>query len=82
LKSIFSSSDLVKEGHVWQIGNGNQVRIWKDKGLPRPMTFMMQSQPNLLDENAKVCELIDPNIKWWRTSLLETMFMKEKVELI
>jgi hypothetical protein len=67
---------------VWRIGNGNQVRIWKDKWLPRPTTFMVQSQSNLLDENAKVCELIDPNTKWWRTSLLETVFMKEEVELI
>ena len=61
--SILSSCELIKEGLVWRIGNGNQVQIWKDKWIPRPSTFMVQSQPNLLDENAKVCELIDPIVK-------------------
>ena len=74
-RSILSSCDLIKEGLVWRIGNGNQVRIWKD--------FLVQPKPNLLDENAKVCELIDPDSKWWGVSLsAETIFIKEDVELI
>ena len=32
-RSILSSCELIKEGLVWQVGDGNQVRIWKTSGL-------------------------------------------------
>ena len=40
-RSIHNYCDLLKEGLVWRIGNGTQVRIWKDRWIPRPSTFMV-----------------------------------------
>ena len=48
-RSIYGSSTLLKEGLIWRIGNGENVRIWKDRWIPKPSTFMVQSQPILLD---------------------------------
>ena len=42
-RSIHSSWGLLKEGLIWRIGNGSRVRIGKDKWLPHPSTFMIQS---------------------------------------
>jgi hypothetical protein len=33
-RSILSSCDLLREGLVWRVGNGSNIRIWKDKWLP------------------------------------------------
>jgi hypothetical protein len=81
-RSIFSSCGLLREGLLWWIGNGSKVRIWKDKWLPCPSTFMVQSWPFLLDPNATVSELIDGETHWWKVSLLEKLFTKEGAQMI
>ena len=58
------------------------MRIWKDKWLPQPATYMIQSPPLLLDLNALVCELIDSNTKWWNLPMLKNLFSEEEVNLI
>ena len=67
---------------VQRIGNGEKVCIWKDKWLPRPSTFMVQSPPRLLDLSAKVCELIDKDMKRWNLALLANIFEKKDALLI
>jgi hypothetical protein len=81
-RSIHYSCGLLREGLIWRIGNGLKVRIWKDKWLPRPSTFMVQSRPCFLDPNATVSELIDGEMHWWKVSLLEKLFTKEAAQLI
>jgi hypothetical protein len=81
-KSILGSCNLLKEGLIWRKGNGLKVRIWKDKWLPRNLTYLVQSTPTMLDLGATVDELIDGDTKWWRLDLLETLFTKKEVTLI
>lgn len=81
-RSIHSSCELIKEGLIWSIGNGAKVRIWKDKWLPRHSTFLVQSPPRLLDLDARVCDLIDADTKWWKSDLLGNIFTQEDVRLI
>jgi hypothetical protein len=38
-RSMLSARELVHQGAVWRIGNGEQVRIWGDRWLPKPSTF-------------------------------------------
>jgi hypothetical protein len=34
---------LLEEGLYWCLGDGKQVHIWKDKWMPRPSTYKVQS---------------------------------------
>jgi hypothetical protein len=73
-RSIISSCDLLREGLVWRVGNGEKIRIWKDKWVPSPSTFSVHSPPTFLDPNEKVSKLIDMQSKWWNVPLLESIF--------
>lgn len=58
-KRIWSACNLLKDGLVWKIGDDASVKIWKDKWLPTPTTYSVQSPIRILDEDARVLELID-----------------------
>ncbi|XP_042973039.1 uncharacterized mitochondrial protein AtMg00310-like [Carya illinoinensis] len=58
-RSLWSSMDLVKEGLVWRVGNGRDIKIWKEKWLSRPVTFQVQTHINSLDPDCKVDALIN-----------------------
>jgi hypothetical protein len=62
-RSIQGASDLIKDGLVWRVGNGKKVQIWKDRWLPTPTTYMVQSPPSILDPNAMVSQLVDAETK-------------------
>jgi hypothetical protein len=34
-KSILHGRDLLKEGLVWRIGNGQKIKVWEDNWIPR-----------------------------------------------
>ena len=78
-KSISGSRALIREGLIWQIGNGEQVKIWGDKWVPTSATFSIQSSPKILHEQAIVNELIDRDTHWWNVKLLEDIFNEEEV---
>jgi hypothetical protein len=67
---------------VWHVGNGLQVRIWKDHWIPQPITYRIHSTPQLLDLDATMDNLIDKDTKWWDSTVLENLFDKEEVQLI
>ncbi|KAG6650561.1 hypothetical protein CIPAW_06G052300 [Carya illinoinensis] len=81
-RSIWSSMNLVKEGLVWRVGNGRDISIWKDKWLPRPVTYQVQTPPNILDPNCRVSDLINESSKSWKEDLVKTIFCKEETDLI
>ena len=35
LKSILAAQSIVRQGHWWQVGNGQNLDIWNDKWLPQ-----------------------------------------------
>jgi hypothetical protein len=81
-RSIYSSRDIVKEGLVWHVGNGSSVQIWKDRWFPKQPMFQILSPSRVLNPDAKVCELIGENTKWWNTQLLELLFTGEEIKMI
>jgi hypothetical protein len=81
-RSIHGSRNLLKEGLLWRVGNGKTIRIWKDKWLPTPITYRVQSPPNFLPDNATVSNLIDADTKWWKMEWLEMIFSKEDMVAI
>jgi hypothetical protein len=79
---LFSARELVHQGAVWRIGNGQQVRIWGDQWLPKPSTFSVHSPRMHLPADSKVCDLIDRDTKRWNTSIIENNFLEEERETI
>ncbi|XP_050256924.1 uncharacterized protein LOC126702296 [Quercus robur] len=38
-RSLMAAQDLVKRGLRWQVGDGEQIQVWKDKWLQNPSTY-------------------------------------------
>jgi hypothetical protein len=79
---MFSARELVKQGAIWRIGNGEDVQVWGDCWLPKPPSFSVHSPWLQLIENILVRDLIDPNTKGWNKNLIEQNFMREEMEII
>lgn len=68
--SIFQARGVVEDGVLWRVGNGAKVRIWKDKWLLPPYSILSYSPHQRLDEDAKVCILMDSSTGAWNTYLI------------
>jgi len=67
---------------LWRVGNGETVRIWKDKWLPAPLSTLFYSPQNRLEENSKVSALIDKSSRWWNVQLLQDNFSADEIARI
>ncbi|KAF7844736.1 reverse transcriptase [Senna tora] len=56
--SILDGRRLLLDGACWRIGDGESVRIWKDKWVPGLPNFKLHSAPSVEDEDCKVKEVI------------------------
>jgi hypothetical protein len=81
-RSILKARELVKEGLIWRIGNGESVPIWGAKWLPIKSTHCVQSPVSILTGTAVVKDLIDQDSRWWNQQLLEDIFKPEEVRAI
>jgi hypothetical protein len=81
-RSILASRDLFKEGILWRIGDGKSVAIWKDRWIPRPFTYRIQSPCRVLHDEATVNELFDPDTGGWNRALINEIFVEEEAEII
>lgn len=81
-RSIHSSKDILNEGLVWRIGNGEKARIWGDKWVPIPSSYKIYSIHELTSPKAKVSILIDKELIRWDRNKIESLFTTEKVEAI
>jgi hypothetical protein len=81
-RSLMASRDLLREGLFWRIGDGESTRIWGDKWIPKPSSFLVQSPCVILNPEAKVKELMDQNMGGWNVELIRSIFHKDEAELI
>jgi hypothetical protein len=51
-RSILHARAVLEEGLIWRVGNGERISVWRDKWLPIPSTFKVQSSVNLLSDDA------------------------------
>jgi hypothetical protein len=81
-RSIQSAVDLIESGLIWRIRDGVKARIWGEKWIPTPTTFMIQTQPRLMSTTTKVRELGDTDTNWWDFQRLRDNFSTEEVRAI
>ena len=63
-RSIMNGLEILKNGLIWRVGNGESIRIWEDPWIPNRLTRRPISArgSNLLSH---VDELIDPYTSTW-----------------
>ena len=71
---------MTEKGLRWRIGNGEQVKVYQSKWLPRPDTFKLISPPKLHLETA-VSELINEKHEW-NEELIQQYFLRVDAEQI
>jgi hypothetical protein len=73
--------DVLKEGIIWRVGNGQGIDIWEDPWLPREVT-RRPITPKGRTLLRKVADLIDPVSDKWDDQLLNQTFWEEDVKII
>ena len=58
-RSLMAAQSIVQRGIRWLVGNGNKIRVWHDKWIPKPCTYKVISSEKPNSTNALVCELIN-----------------------
>lgn len=73
---------MLKMGVRYQVGDGSNIRIWKDPWMPLPHSFRPFFPAMETTEDMMVEELIDVEAKEWMIFMLKELFSKEEVEII
>jgi ribonuclease HI len=78
-RSILKGCQLMKEGLVWRVGNGESIAIWNDPWIPRGTT-RRPSTPRGQSILTTVSDLINPVTEQWDEDLLRDHFSVEDVQ--
>ena len=73
---------LVKYGLRWRVGNGEKIKIWGDRWLPKPFIFMVSSPRLFMPEDMKVGELINKEEASWKVDAVDALFLPHESEAI
>ncbi|KAK2661448.1 hypothetical protein Ddye_000022 [Dipteronia dyeriana] len=79
-KRFLLGRELFQKGYRWRIANQSSISIYRDRWVPRPHSFMIQSPP-ILGENALVKRLITPSGSW-DVPLIRFSFSREEGDAI
>ena len=65
--------ELLKQGIIWQMGNGTQIRIWRDPWIPRELSLRVTSRQGKC-RLRWVSELLDIEGRGWDLNKLPQIF--------
>ncbi|XP_075660665.1 uncharacterized protein LOC142630550 [Castanea sativa] len=80
-RSIMFAQPLVKQGLWWRLCNGEKIRIWGDRWLPKPSTFMVSSPRLFMPQDMKVRELIKKEEASWKVDAVDALFLQHEAEV-
>lgn len=69
-------------GLRWHIGNGTNIKIWGDGWLLGGDFFWPTTSPRILNPNAHVSSLLNPDDGCWNIELIRQVFNEADVKLI
>ena len=73
---------VVDRGSRWCIGNGERVRIWKDRWIPSLELFTVISPVGTHTRMELVSSLVDVERRGWDVGKVKNSFLPYEVELI
>ena len=74
--------EIISLGTRWRVGNGPNIRIWKDRWIPTRSTFKVQSPISILQENTTVDALIFQDTRLWNAPLIDAIFEVSEADTI
>jgi hypothetical protein len=75
-RSILRGMEILKEGIVWRIGDGENIKVWADPWIPRGTT----RRPTAVRGQSiisTVSELLNPITDTWDEELIRDIFIEE-----
>ena len=73
---------VLQRGLRWIIGNGRKVKIWTDRWIPTPNSFMVVSPRPQNAENVLVETLIDRELGQWNSDAVRNSFLSHEASTI
>ena len=80
--SLMAAQEVLRRGLRWNIGNGRKTKIWVDRWIPIPNSFMVASPRPQNFESELVEYFIDRETGGWDTSAVKNVFLPFEVEAI
>ena len=77
-----AAQSIVQRGMRWQVGNGNKIRVWHDKWVPKPCTYKVITMENPNSTNTLVCEFINRATGEWNVDKLNSWFIPKDRDAI
>ena len=81
-RSLISVQSLIIEGMRWRVGNGENIKFWQDRWLPRGSTYSVNSPRMFLSGDTMVVDLIDSSTARWKNEVIDSFFIDYEVDLI
>ncbi|XP_026400166.1 uncharacterized protein LOC113296041 [Papaver somniferum] len=79
-RGICKGLKIVKQHYCWEIADGKDIIIWKDKWIHGCQNLV--SSTNWSSNMVHVSQLIDQDTKYWNLSMFNTLFPTETVNQI
>ena len=81
-RSLMVAQSIVQRGMRWQVGNGNKIRVWHDKWVPKPCTYKVITMEKPNSTNTLVCEFINRATGEWNVDKLNSWFIPKDRDAI
>ena len=81
-RSLMAAKEVLRRGLRWNIGNGWRTKIWADRWIPTPNSFMVESPrpQNFVGELVET--LLDHELGGWNISTVKSVFLSYEAEVI
>lgn len=73
---------VIDLGLRWRVKNGENIKIWRDKWIPTPCSYRIQSPNKLLSTSIIVKELLVENGTTWNDNLNSEIFCEYEMSNI
>ena len=78
--NILWGRQLLSKGLKWVVGDGKQIRVFKDRWIPRPSTFRTITPDPGTD--LRVADLLSRNHCWWDVDKLDRFLLPGDKEMM